>query len=480
MLEFPKKNKHVVTQLRDPKSMIDLTQEEELSPQVLDLSQLDNDIVVEDLTQQETSFSPDTITNIVVPSTCKHVDENTDKSRREEIVLHELETRAKSLKRLLDIGKRLDQGLKKNKKEERCTEEPRGETSAGVRVAPRPSVENQTGAVKKKSAQLTEASRAMKQIRRQFETEKYILKFIEAVMSPDVMMEPLGLGIGQAFQQTAEKAEHERISYRVDRHSEHPYPFITWNRKIPSNENVDCFDIEVQPYMMVCIDGKKLVEWIQDGKVEEMIHALSQRFTSGERFRISILVYRLDQTLREKESKDHKESMSHGRSPEFCAEKIRQYLMDLSVQMPHIEIFDAHSIEEASSHVLSVTKAIASRHIDVGSAGKYIAGKAKGRTASSALNSLLAKEPLEKEMIYPLKALMALQSVVPAVAHKIVKEFSSFSGLYDFLEDPATTQQQKIGLLENMISSNGRRVGPKAAKQIVDAFLSEDPSMSIE
>lgn len=456
--------------------MIDLTQEDPTSPEVMDLSQLDNDTVAAgkqiEHVRVSSSSSSDTSNDI----------EEEDHRRREGVLLNELESRAKSLKRLLDIRKQMNQDLIRKREDQKdvtpCeqtlpVEKPSCSSAQVESIAP-------LRKKKKNHAQCKEEDRAMRQIQKQFESEKHVLRFIEAVMSPDVMMEPLGLGIGQAFQQTGEKAEHEQISYRVDRYCEYPYPYITWNRRIPNKENVDCFDIEQQPYVMVCVGGRKMVEWIEGGEVEGMVEALSQRFQNDPQFRISILVLRLDPEIREKESKDHKNAMSQGSNPKFCAENIRQYLMDLSVCMPHVEIFDAHSIEEASSHVISVTKAIAVRHIDMGSAGKYIAGKSKGRTASAALNQLLAKEPLAREeMIYPLKALMALSSVVPAVAHKIVKEFSSFSGLYDFLEDPSTSQQEKIHVLENMISSNGRRVGPKAAKQIVDAFLSDNPSMSL-
>lgn len=466
--------------------MIDLTQEDPTSPEVMDLSQLDNDTVAT-VKQTEhvrivSSSSSDTSNDIK-----EEEEEEEDHRRREGVLLNELESRAKSLKRLLDIRKQMNQDLIRKREDQKdvapceqrlpvekasCSSHARVESVAQAPLTKKTKTKN--------PAQSKEEDRAMRQIQKQFESEKHVLRFIEAVMSPDVMMEPLGLGIGQAFQQTGEKAEHEQISYRVDRHCEYPYPYITWNRKIPSKENVDCFDTEQQPYIMVCVGGRKMMEWIEGGEVEGMVEALSQRFQNDPQFRISILVLRLDPEIREKELKDHKNAMSQGSNPKFCAENIRQYLMDLSVCMPHVEIFDAHSIEEASSHVLSVTKAIAVRHIDMGSAGKYIAGKSKGRTASAALNQLLAKEPLAREeMIYPLKALMALSSVVPAVAHKIVKEFSSFSGLYDFLEEPSTTRQEKIHALENMISSNGRRVGPKAAKQIVDAFLSDDPSMSL-
>lgn len=455
--------------------MIDLTQEDPTSPEVMDLSQLDNDTVAA-VKQTEhvriSSSSSDTSNGI----------EEEDHRRREGVLLNELESRAKSLKRLLDIRKQMNQDLIR-KREDRKDDTP-CEQRLSVEKASCSSAQVESTAPlrkkKKNPAQRKEEDRAMRQIQKQFESEKHVLRFIEAIMSPDVMMEPIGLGIGQAFQQTGEKAEHEQISYRVDRHCEYPYPYITWNRKIPSKENVDCFDTEQQPYIMVCVGGRKMVEWIEGGEVEGMVEALSQRFQNEPQFRVSILVLRLDPEIREKEMKDHKNAMSQGSNPTFCAENIRQYLMDLSVCMPHVEIFDAHSIEEASSHVMSVTKAIALRHIDMGSAGKYIAGKSKGRTASAALNQLLAKEPLAREeMIYPLKALMALSSVAPAVAHKIVKEFGSFSGLYDFLEEPSSSRQEKIHVLENMISSNGRRVGPKAAKQIVDAFLSDDPSMSL-
>ncbi len=458
-------------------NMIDLTQEEPASPEVLDLSQLDND-TVSPVTQTEYICIPSSPEkgNLIIED-----EERNEENRRENALLNELETRTKSLKRLLDMRKQLNQGLVRKKEpvpdvdmsQQRGSKASCSAVGEEESTAPLPKK-------KKKAPVGTAESRAMKHIQKQFESEKHVLKFIEAVMSPDVMMQPLGLGIGQAFQQTAEKAEHERISYRVDRHGEYPYPYITWNRKIPSKENAECFDTEQQPYVMVCVEGGMLVEWIENGQVEGMVDSLSEHFTDVSQFRLSILVYRLDPAIREKELKDHKDAMSRGRDPEFCAEDIRQSLMDLSICRPHVEIFDAHSVEEAASHVLSVTKAISIRHLDMGYAGKYIAGKARGRTASSALNQLLTKEPLRREeMIYPLKALMALSAVVPAAAHALVNKFTNFSGLYEFLEEPSRSREEKMHFLGNMISSNGRRVGPKAAKQIVEAFLSDDPSISL-
>ena len=74
---------------------------------------------------------------------------------------------------------------------------------------------------------------------------------------------------------------------------------------------------------------------------------------------------------------------------------------------------------------------------------------------------------------------MALSAVVPAAAHAFVNKFTNFSGLYEVLEEPSRSREEKMHFLGNMISSNGRRVGPKAAKQIVEAFLSDDPSISL-
>lgn len=467
--------------------MIDLTQEDESCPEI-DLSQLDD---VEDLRPPE-GRKP-LVSLVDNASTSPRIVENENENLQEETLLNELETRANSLKRLLEIRKQLNKDLLLSSKDRKA----RGAPVIGSLEIERKCIEKSEMPcpVKGNSVGTTEMrgtkgrthnieSRAIRQIQKQFTSEKYVLKFIETVVSPEIMMEPLGLSICQSFQRTQEKAEHERMSYRIDRSSRQAYPVITWYRKIPSKENEGCFDIQLQPFVMICMEGKKMVEWIEHGKIEGMIDALSKEMcecNEGQSFKVSIVVHRLDRSICERELEDHKNSIGNGQQPTFSGEKVRQYLMDLSIQNPKIELFDAQSIEEATAHVLSLTKSIAMRHLDEGCASKYIAGRSRARTASKALNTLLVKEPLLRDqLIYPLKALMALSSVVPGVAHAIVTEYSSLAGLYTFLEDPSTTLQEKTRLLENMVASgSGRRVGPKAAKQIVDALLSEDPFFSV-
>jgi len=52
--------------------------------------------------------------------------------------------------------------------------------------------------------------------------------------------------------------------------------------------------------------------------------------------------------------------------------------------------------------------------------------------------------------------------------------------LIEMLEDKSTSLGEKKVMLGNIFSTNGRRVGPKAAQQIVDVFLSEDPYLRFD
>jgi NAD-dependent DNA ligase len=156
-------------------------------------------------------------------------------------------------------------------------------------------------------------------------------------------------------------------------------------------------------------------------------------------------------------------------------------LASILVEMPEVELFDVNSVDEAANHVVAMTKAISMRLIEEGAAAKYLAGKSKRRSASVALNELLAVEPLQRpELLCPIQALCALPSVGPRSAHALAHNFSSLKGLIEMLEDKSTSLGEKKVMLGNIFSTNGRRVGPKAAQQIVDVFLSEDPYLRFD
>ena len=444
---------------------------------------------------------------VVVEESQSLVDENVtdlvspdDKSADDGGLKQVLADRSKSLRRVLDLGRKMRESVMR-RNENQAQNDIVCVTESG------PPVEMNTArgsqdfdfqmsqvediSAKKKRGRLTEEEKrarekaradaaALRKLQRQVQSERYVLKFIQVVMGPEVMVQPLGLGIGQAFQSTHDKAEHERIVYQVRQNNSFGYPLIRWTRMTPPGEGADSFSFENEPFTMICIEGNTMVEWIENGAFQNMLDRIGQ-----DGHKISILVHRLQHNISQREIEDHREAMSQSsgvsQAPSFFSERVRQYLASIFVEMPEVELFDVNSIDEASNHVVAMTRAIAMRHIEEGAAAKYLAGKSKRRSASAALDELLAVEPLQRpELLCPIQALCALPSVGPRSAHALAHKFSSFKGLIEMLEDKSTSLGEKKVILGNICSSNGRRVGPKAAQQIVDVFLSEDPYLRFD
>jgi hypothetical protein len=201
--------------------------------------------------------------------------------------------------------------------------------------------------------------------------------------------------------------------------------------------------------------------------------------------KIYVLVHRLEQHISKREAREHREAVSGTMSPRtrFRGDVVRQALSDLVICRPEVEIFDVGSVEEASSHVSSITKAIALRGCEsqgCASKSKYIAGKSrKQHGAGSALNSLLLKDPLPEHSICTVRALTAIPSVTPQIAHTLVKEYGSLRGIYEFLDDRGSDLETKKRSFENLRTFGGQRVGPVAARKLVDFFLADDPEMTL-
>lgn len=416
----------------------------------------------------------------------------------------QLAARAKSMRHLVNLGKEMRRGLVPGGRQEKEEEvgvvaEAEGGSLPSEKVTPivvvkkdksmiqeEKKIERARAAEERKleKAKLAEEKKKerakvaeVKKLQRQVLSEKYVLKFIQVVMTPELMSQPLGLAIGQAFQKTAEKAEHERISYKVapiEQYSNHP--MLAWNRIEPDSDNGQMLESE-EPFAMICLEGKDMLEKIGNGRMDVMLNGVPQGH------RVHILVHRLEQSMRQREAEDHREAMSQNslsQAPRFIASSVENYMTSLLVERADVDVFDASSLEEASNHVLAITRAIAMRHIDVGSGAKYLQGKSKRRNGSTNLETLLVSRPLARDdMLYPIRALCALPSIGPISAHALVEEFTSFKGIFEMLDDPRTTRAQKEKELENMVGSNGRRVGPKAAKQIVNLFSSEDPNTQL-
>eukprot|EP00889_Picochlorum_renovo_P004458 jgi/Picre1/31488/NNA_006840.t1 len=457
------------------------------------------------LSDDDNKEEEEDVMNLVSPDTTKGggtVEEDVD--ARASRLRDQLAARAKSMRHLVNLGKEMRRGLVPGGRQQEEEEEvgvvvedeggslpsekdtPREKKTEKSRAAEEKKLERAKLAEEKKleRAKLAEEKKQeraklqeVKKLQRQVLSEKYVLKFIQVVMTPELMSQPLGLAIGQAFQKTAEKAEHERISYKVasiEQYGNHP--MLAWNRIEPDSDNGGMLESE-EPFAMICLEGKDMIEKIGNGWMDAMLNGVPQGH------RVHILVHRLEQSMRQREAEDHREAMSQNslsQAPRFIASSVENYMTSLLVERADVDVFDASSLEEASNHVLAITRAIAMRHIDVGSGAKYLQGKSKRRNGSTNLETLLVSRPLARDdMLYPIRALCALPSIGPVSAHALVEEYTSFKGIFEMLDDPRTTRIQKEKELENMVGSNGRRVGPKAAKQIVNLFSSEDPNTQL-
>ena len=344
-----------------------------------------------------------------------------------------------------------------------------------------------------------EEAAALKKVRRQFESEKHVLKFVKVLLSPALMGGSVGLGVAQAFQQTASLAEHERISYEVSTAiasssvSLSSQPLIRWNRLVPSEARLGEFDETAEPFAMLCFDGAALVGLIDgdtlDGsKLYGILDGIEGLGDGDGPTKIYVLAYRLEQHLIKLQQQGHREALLRGGTPALNVENIRQALSDLVICRANVELLDASSVDEASGHVVSVTKAIALRHCEsqgCSSKSKFIAGKSKKQHGpGSTLNSLLVKDPLPEHTMYAVRALIAIPSVTPQISHTLVKTYGSLRGIYEFLEDrggstAGEAAEAKKKVLEELRTFGGQRVGPVAAENLVEFFLAEDPNVEL-
>jgi hypothetical protein len=313
---------------------------------------------------------------------------------------------------------------------------------------------------------------------KQIRSERYALKFIRVIMTPDLMENAVGLAIAQMFQQTSEKSDRERINYSIEAcvNGYDSYPAIRWKRFVPSDEEEGVIEEVDEPFTMICVEGSRVIDWIESGVLDRVLNKTSVGH------KVYLLTHRLEHTVRKREIQDHREAFKEGKNCSFNGEHIRQVLASLPIERPHVEVFDANTVGEASSHVASLTRAISLRHCkdqDCSSKSKYISTKARKNGSGAALATLLVKDPLPKEQACLVKALTAIPSVTPQIAHCLVKEFGLLGNIYEMIDDDPTDLESKTRRIENLLTHGGRRVGPKAARRLIDFLLCEDPQSKL-
>lgn len=312
---------------------------------------------------------------------------------------------------------------------------------------------------------------------KQFDSQRHVLKFLRVVLDPRIVTQPLGLAFAQAFQNTLEKVEYERIRYEVAPVVDLlDLPAVSWIRMVPVGDDGSDLKPVEEPYVLLCFEAKHFVALIKQKKIEDILNHFKD-----ERRTVYVIVHRLKQYMEQEERLDLARAMKNKVSKVgFSSRQIDSYVAArLLIERSKVEFFDACSAEEASNHVCALTRAIAMRHKEAeGGMAKLISGKTKSRTKSSAAENVLVSDPFENpKMRCTMSALCALPSIQPRAAHALTKQYKSIVEIFKMIEDDSSERQQKETVVSNMLvtGQNRRRVGPKAAKQLFELLTSTNP-----
>ncbi|KAG7666474.1 hypothetical protein Ndes2526B_g07593 [Nannochloris sp. 'desiccata'] len=353
----------------------------------------------------------------------------------------------------------------------------------------------------------------------QYNSDRHVLRYMTAILDPELMGSPVGLKIAEAFQQTqAQQAEHERIQYKVASTClGGGLKAIKWLRKVPtttapvqgSHSQHEPYNMndggsehqmgsqsqfasqqpmlidQEEPHILICFEAEEFVAAVQRDSLTSLFITL-QQYCPGHR--PHLLVHRLDFILTKKEREDFTRTMGAGGNISqhaFNRRDIDDFISKLSIEAPQVGFRDVASAEEGASHVCSLTRAIARRLLEKNDASKYLLSTGQGNNKKSSQNtaSLLASYPVEDPGVRAfLHALCAMPSVGPQIAHAVAIKYGSLGNLMEMLFDPRKSYQDKIRELEFLPRTGSDRVtkvGPKAAKQLMEILTGDNPDAAV-
>lgn len=313
---------------------------------------------------------------------------------------------------------------------------------------------------------------------------------------------PLGPKILLAFQETqAQQAEHEHIQYKVASTGLSGVRAIKWVRKVPSGasqsqqmpalvpESQEFIGVEAElvdeeePHVLLCFEAEEFVTAVQRDGLSSIFSTL-QRSCPGHR--PHLLVHRLDHYLSKREREDYARTMgtAGANAQAFNRRIIDNFISKMAIEAPQVGFRDVSTPEEGAGHVCSITRAIAKRHTEKSDAAKYLLGNARSTNkGNAALASLLVAHPINNPEVKTfLSTLCALPTVGPQVAHAVATQYGSLGNLMEMIFDPMRSMTEKLREIEFLQrpgngTGSGRvtKVGPKAAKQLIDLLTAENP-----
>lgn len=364
-----------------------------------------------------------------------------------------------------------------------------------------------TAEEKEAAAVRKQADAAARKQAREYNSAAHVLRYLTVLVDPELMTNPLGLKIIEAFQRIRQKSDDEKthIKYRVAPTGLPGFPAIKWLRKIPREYSADAplssigeqgggggaelqFIEKEEEHVMFCFEPEHFIARVEADELRSMFALLSEACPGH---RPHILVHRLEPYLIKKEREDYKRSLkasgpggAGGSSTGFRRRVIDDFLARLLVECPQVGFRDVSLAEEGAHHVCCLTRAIAQQWtIGNSETATFLTSRAASKQAKGPLDSLLAIHPVNNAATETvIRALCALPCVGPQIAHAVATRYGSYGALMEMCFDPNTSTAQKIKDLENM-QRTGRerttRVGPKAAKQILEILTTDNPDGAV-
>lgn len=300
---------------------------------------------------------------------------------------------------------------------------------------------------------------------------------------------------------------HEQPTH--ERHKQ-PQALGAPTEPIPSEESSGPWTEIFEPDVLICFEASDFVAYVLRDQLRSVFRSLYLKYPTS---RPHILVHRLDAYLRQRENEDFQAAMKEqlggntkgkGRtkrktredqrsshvvdiddmSERFCRSQVDEFLAFMSVAYPQVGFRDVATVEEGASHALAVTRAVARRYIAESELANVFSRQCSGgNKVNQTTAKLLAAQPLVDSASETfMNALGCVPSIGPQIAHALAIRFGSLGNLIEYCLDPIVSGVEKQKELENIPrsgSGRGTRIGPVAAKAVLEILCGEDERMIV-
>ncbi|PRW57835.1 crossover junction endonuclease EME1B-like [Chlorella sorokiniana] len=238
-----------------------------------------------------------------------------------------------------------------------------------------------------------------------------------------------------------------------------------------------------EPHIMVCFQPQEFIDGVRRDRLASLF-SLLERCAAGQR--PYLLVCGLARHIDAQERKQHRSDMRAGAmvpAQQSVKPMIEEFLAGLHVECPSLSFRDVVDEAQAAQHVQLITAAIAEGHHRDSDATVFLRAHSKGD--SNAMTNMLLDNELDRSLEPFAKSIFAVPLVQPGIAHALAGYYGSLGGLMDMLLDPTRSDADKEGEIKQMERTrkaggkSGMRVGPAAARQLLQLLRSGDPNLRI-